>query len=171
MIRIIKAASDDYALLADIGKQTFIESHGHSAPAADIASYVLATYSHDSFKNELANGNNIYHKILYADRLAGYSKLIFNSPHNSIPFPNVTKLERIYLLKDFYDLKLGLALLTYNIELSKKNGQSGMWLFVWKENERAVNFYSKNGFKITGSYDFSISASHSNPNHQLLLTY
>jgi diamine N-acetyltransferase len=80
-------------------------------------------------------------------------------------------MERLYLLKQFYNLKLGAALLHFNIDLSKRNNQAGMWLFTWKENMRAVNFYQKNGFVIIGSHDFKISETHSNPNHLMLLRF
>ena len=46
-----------------------------------------------------------------------------------------------------------------------------MWLYVWTENHRAVNFYNNLGFKIVGEYDFKIFETHSNPNHQMLLSY
>ncbi|MEO9209693.1 MAG: hypothetical protein ABI208_01270, partial [Ginsengibacter sp.] len=74
-------------------------------------------------------------------------------------------------LKEFYNLKMGLELMNFNIELSKSDNQVGMWLFVWIENVRALNFYMKNGFEIIGSHDFKISATHSNPNHQMFLKY
>lgn len=171
MTSIVKADVTDFELLADIGRQTFIESHGHSAPACDIEAYVTEKYSSDSFKKELENENNIYYALFHNKKPAGYSKIILNSSHANIPFLNVTKLERLYLLRDFYDLKLGLALFNHNVQLSKLNGQDGMWLFAWKDNDRAVNFYIKNGFEIIGSCNFKISEDHSNPNHQMLLKY
>jgi diamine N-acetyltransferase len=168
---IVKAKVKDFELLADIGKISYIESHGSSAAMADINSYVNEKYNHDQFKAELGDLNNIYHIIYYDNQPAGYAKIIFNIPHANMQIKNVTLLERFYLLKAFYNLKLGYELLKFNIELSKKNKQEGMWLFVWKENQRAVAFYKKNGFVIIGSYDFKITESHSNPNHQMLLLY
>ena len=148
MISIAKAKENDFQLLSDIGKISFIESHGHSAPAADINKYISETYNHDVFKAELSDSKNIYY-IIYHDRQpAGYSKIIFNTSHSNIQAKNITKLERLYLLKEFYGLKLGLELLNFNIELSKKNKQSGIWLFTWKENQRAVSFYKKAGLKL-----------------------
>ena len=171
MISIVKATIDDFKLLADIGKETFIESHGESAARPDVDAYVNKTYSYTSFQEELSNTDNIYHIIYHGEQPAGYSKIVLNSPHPNIQLQNVTKLERIYLLSNFYKLKLGLKLLSFNVELSKKNNQAGIWLFVWKENERAINFYIQNGFKIIGSYDFKITETHSNPNHQMFLKY
>lgn len=170
MVTIVKATTDNATLLADIGRISFIESHGHSAPAADIDAYVAAKYTPAILQQELNDPGNIYHILYHAQQAAGYSKIILHSPHPGMP-QNITKLERIYLLKEFYQLKLGYQLLQFNIDLSKKNNQAGMWLYVWKENHRAVNFYIKAGFQIIGSYDFKLSETHSNPNHRMLLLY
>jgi ribosomal protein S18 acetylase RimI-like enzyme len=78
------------------------------------------------------------------------------------------KLERLYLLKEFYDKKLGNALFQFNCDLAKQHSQKGIWLFVWTGNHRAIRFYDKAGFKIIGSHNFKISEDHSNPNHQML---
>lgn len=171
MTSIIRAGIIDAELLTDIGRQTFFESHGHSGPAPDIAAYASEKFNVDFFKEELKNTENIYHFIYHGQQLAGYSKIVLNCPHSNIPLPAVTKLERLYLLKDFYGLALGQELFSYNIQLSKENSQSGMWLFVWKDNQRALNFYLKNGFQVVGSHDFKISETHYNPNHLMLLKY
>lgn len=168
---IIRATKSDAKLLADLGRQTFIESHGHSAPKEDIDNYVNQNYTREVLLKELSDAENIYHIIYYEGKPVGFSKIKLNYPTENIQMQNVTKLEKIFLLKEFYQLKLGLDLFNFNVELSKNNNQAGMWLFVWTENERAYNFYLKNGFAIIGSHDFKISANHSNPAHQMLLKY
>lgn len=171
MTSIVKATIHDFELLANIGKQTFIESHGISASKEDIDVYVSKKYTNEIVKKDLGDPANIYHILYYNGEPAGYSKIIFDSPYAGSGMQNITKFERLYLLKQFYELKLGASLFNFNIDLSKNHGQAGAWLFVWKENHRAVNFYFKHGFTIIGSYDFPISPRHSNPNHQLLLLY
>ena len=171
MISIIRAEEKEAQLLSEIAKQSFIESHGHSAKPKDINVYVTEKCSENFFREELRETKNIYHILYHDNQVAGYSKIIFDTPYTNSPVKNITKLERIYLLKEFYNLKLGLTLIQFNIDLSKKNNQGGIWLFVWKGNPRALNFYQKNGFVIIGSYDFKISENHSNPNHQMFLQY
>jgi len=171
MTTIRKVSVTDVDLLAQLGPQTFIESHGHSAAKEDVESYISTAYSIEACQQELADAKNIYHFIYYNNKPAGFSKIILNSAAPGIAATNITKLERIYVLKQFYNMKLGLALLNFNIELSKQHNQTGMWLYTWIENERAVNFYKKAGFKIIGSYDFKISATHSNPNHRMFLEF
>lgn len=171
MTSIVKAGEKDFQLLSEIAKLTFIESHGNSAAAEDINAYVTETYSLNAFKEELSNEENIYLIIYHNDRLAGYSKIIFNSPYPGSTIKNIAKLERLYLLKKFYNLKLGVELFQFNVDLSKRNGQMGIWLYTWKENQRALDFYKKNGFIIIGSHDFKISETHSNPNYQMFLMF
>jgi ribosomal protein S18 acetylase RimI-like enzyme len=171
MNSIRKATADDRVILSSIGKQTFIESHGHSAAQKDIDEYVDQTYTESVFINELSDPKNIYHIIFHQQQPAGFSKIVLNDPHKDVASQNVTKLERIYLLKEFYGLNLGNELMNFNIELSRQHTQSGMWLYVWKENHRAIAFYLKSGFKIIGDGDFRLTATHSNPNHLMLLSY
>jgi len=171
MTTITQSTTADSNLLSNLGKQTFIESHGHSASKDDIDSYVARNYTPEIFQAELADEKNIYHIIYNNSTPAGFSKIILNDAHRLITLPNVTKLERIYILKRYYNLKLGAKLFKFNLNLSKENQQSGMWLFVWKENSRAIKFYEKRGFKIIGSHDFKISETHSNPNHIMFLEY
>ena len=170
MTSIIRATNKDVVLLCKVATQTFIESHGHSAAEADIDNYIKEKYSIAAISEELNNTTNIYYLIFHNDIAAGYSKIVFNQPYPESEKQNITKLDRIYLLSGFYDLSLGKVLLQFNIDLAKQNQQAGIWLFVWTENQRAVNFYSKNGFVIIESHDFKISATHSNPNHQMLLS-
>jgi len=171
MISIVKASEKDFQLLSEIAKLTFLESHGHSANPEDINIYVTENYNHDAFREELSDEKNIYYIIYHDNRIAGYSKIIFDSPYSNSQIKNIAKLERFYLLKEFYDLKLGLKLFQFNTELSKANNQLGIWLCVWKENKRAVNFYKRVGFAVIGSHDFKISETHSNPNHQMFLKF
>jgi diamine N-acetyltransferase len=169
MTSILRAKVKEFHLLAEIGRTSFIESHGNSADADDINRYLHEKYNDEVIKDELADPKNIYHILYHQDQPAGYSKIIMNTPHPAIPGKNVTKLERLYLLKEFYGLKLGNQLFIRNLELCQNNNQAGIWLFVWKENHRATSFYKKKGFKIIGSYDFQLTETHSNPNHHMFL--
>tara|TARA_B100000809_G_scaffold49028_1_gene43835 strand:- start:1227 stop:1742 length:516 start_codon:yes stop_codon:yes gene_type:complete len=171
MIKIIKATEKDASVIINIGRKSFIETHQTSAPEKIINSYLNDKLSLAIVTDELSDSSNHFYLIYYKDKIAGYSKIIFNSTHPNINTENITKLERLYLLQEFYDYKLGYHLFQFNLALSKKNKQNGMWLFVWIENKRAINFYKKTDFKIIGEHDFALSKNHSNLNHQMLLTY
>ena len=71
MALIVKAKEEDFQLLADIGRTSFIESHGSSASTADINDYVNEKYNCDVLKEEIRNPENIYHIIFHNKQPAG----------------------------------------------------------------------------------------------------
>lgn len=171
MNSIVRLTSDDAQLLSKIGGITLLESHGHSAPAHIMQEYVVKSFSTDACKAELEDEHNIFHAINHNNEPAGYSKIVFDYSHPTVPLQPVTKMERLYLLREFYHLKLGQELMHQAIDLSKAAGDKGMWLNVWKENERALRFYQKQGFEIVGESDFVLTETHANPNWVMLLGY
>lgn len=171
MIRLKPLTVDDAAILAEIGGISLIQSHGHSAAPEVMNAYREKAFSVEACRAELADEGNIFYGAYYNGSLAGYSKIIFSDPHPGVHLQPVTKLERLYLLKDFYDLKLGHRLLEKAIELSKAHGEKGMWLDVWKKNERAIRFYEKQGFKTVGESAFVLTETHRNPIWVMLLSY
>tara|TARA_R110002073_G_scaffold53840_4_gene138905 strand:- start:109045 stop:109563 length:519 start_codon:yes stop_codon:yes gene_type:complete len=169
MIKILKATIEHIETLAPLSVEAFIPAHGHSSPKKDIESYIAQNFSTQNFKKELTNPAFEYYLIYYNNKAVGFSKVIFNTPHEKVVSQNVTKMERLYILKECYGLNLGAELMQFNIDLGKKNNQEGIWLEVWVENGRAIKFYTKMGFEIIGRYDFKVSETHSNPNHVMYL--
>ena len=169
MISINKATPNDYKVIVDIGNISVEEAHRGSCSTQDLNEYLEKNYNNEAIQEELSNERNIYHIINFNGKPAGFSKIILDSQHSNIQQNNVTKLDRIYLLSEFFNLKLGYKLLHFNIELSKNNNQSGIWLYTWVDNKRAVNFYLKNGFVIIGSHKFYVTETYYNVNHQMFL--
>ena len=163
MLSFVRLTPEDAPLLARIGGTSLLESHGHSAPLAVMQQYVDRHFSEEACQAELHEESNLFTAVFFNGQPAGYSKVIFNTPHPAIALQPVTKLERLYLLKEFYDQKLGHALLQHTITLSKGAGDNGMWLDVWTENHRALRFYQKQGFATVGEGRFVLNSSHSNP--------
>ena len=171
MITIRKATEKDIHLLASLSVEAFMPAHGHSSPEEDITSYIKANFSIENFKKEIANPAFEYYLLYHTTKVAGFSKVIFNTPSKHVVNNQVTKMERLYLLKEFYGLHLGAKLMNFNSELAKTNHQNGIWLEVWTENFRAIKFYKKAGFKIVGQANFTVSKTHSNPNYIMYLEF
>ena len=168
---ITKATTLDCNSIVKIGKVSVAESHIDSCSPEVMNEFLERYYNYSTISEELNDPSNFYYMINYEDKPAGFSKLRFNSKHPSIADDNVAMLDRIYLLKEFYGVKLGLSLLNFNIELARNNNQSGMWLYAWIGNERAVNFYLKAGFKIIGSHKYYVNETHYDVSHHMLLNF
>lgn len=170
-LHIRRAVESDSKIIADIGRAAVELSHRASCSEKDMNDFLNAYYNEDAILAELKDPANIYHVIFHGAQAAGFSKIILNAQHPNIPHSNATKLDRIYLDQQFYDLKAGYQLLNHNIALSKESNQCGMWLFTWTGNERAVNFYKRSGFEVIGSHKFKVTDDHYNPHHQMFLAY
>lgn len=171
MISIRRATERDYESIGRIGRISVEESHRGSSSAEVMNEFLERNYNNDEIKKELNDINNIYHIIHYNDQPAGFSKIILNDRHANIVLENVARLDRIYLLKEFYGLKLGLELLNFNVELSRNNNQSGMWLYAWVGNTRAIDFYLKAGFAVIGSHQYYVNETHYDESCQMFLSF
>jgi diamine N-acetyltransferase len=169
MISVKKATEEDYQSIVAIGKVAVEEAHRNSTSAENLHVYLEKHYNDDAIREELTDPENIYHIISYNGKPVGFSKIILNAKEPGINAANVTKLDRIYLLKEFYGLKLGLELLNFNIGVAGKNKQSGIWLYTWTGNKRAIDFYLKTGFTIIGSHKFYVTETYYNLNHLMFL--
>lgn len=170
-ISITKATKRDIMSIVGIGRLSIVESHRGSCSVEVMNEFLERNYNNNAIQEELRDKNNIYNIINYNGKHVGFSKIIFNAAHPNIATGNVTKLDRIYLLKEFYGLKLGLELLNFNIKLSRNNNQSGMWLYAWIGNNRAIDFYLKAGFTIIGSHKFFVNKTHYDLSHQMFLNF
>lgn len=171
MVSIIKATVEDYKPIADIGRVAVEEAHRDSCPPKDMSEYIDSHYNEDAIREELNDANNIYHIIKYQEIPVGFSKVAFDAAHPNIALKNITRLDRIYLLKEFQGHKLGWELLKFNIGLAKTNNQSGMWLFTWVGNTKAIDFYHRAGFVIIGKDRFRVSERHYNDQHQMFFDW
>jgi ribosomal protein S18 acetylase RimI-like enzyme len=133
--------------------------------------YIHAKFTLENLAGELYDESNVFHLVYVNEELAGYSKIIYNMPYEKLTPTNSTKLERLYVLEKFHDLKIGKQLMDFNLKIAKENAQSGVWLYVWTENHRAVRFYKNYGFEQIAETTFQISARHSNPNWILSLEF
>ncbi|WP_147677911.1 GNAT family N-acetyltransferase [Algibacter pacificus] len=171
MVKIIKATVNDSALISKLGSQTFLEAHGDSGTKSEIENFLAEIYHENAIAKEFENQNVLYYLILFNDKVAGYSKIEIQVGNELVEAENIAKLDRFYLLKEFYGQNLGLQFLKFNIEIAKQNAQTGLWLRVWTKNIRAIKFYEKNGFKNVGGCYFKISDTRINPNHTMYLEF
>ncbi|WP_435415769.1 GNAT family N-acetyltransferase [Polaribacter aestuariivivens] len=171
MISIKKATIKDATALALVGKKAFIIPHKDAIPSEIMVNYLNHSFSEKTLLEEITNPNYQYNLIFVDDNLAGFSKIIFNQKNDNITETNVTKMERLYLLEEYYGLGLGNKLFQHNLHLAKEQNQKGIWLYVWIKNFRALEFYKKVGFKKIAMYDFPISETETRPNDVLYLKF
>ena len=156
-IEIRLAKKEDAPSIALLGRTTFTETFGHFfRDQQDLIEYYNLTFSVQKIEAGIEKPNNVFW-IAFANRLpVGYAKLKLNSQSEFVESQDVCQLQKIYVLKDFLSMKIGLGLQDALLKRAKELNFDNVWLSVLDSNERAINFYKKAGFEEIGNHDFQI---------------
>ncbi len=157
MIAIRTATIDDVNDISYLGSVTFDQAFGHLfSDKKDLMEYLDRTFSLEKIKNSIVRPNNMYWIVFDKKLPIGYAKLQLHSPSSFIDSQDVCKLQKIYFLDDYISKGIGGKLQKLIFEAGLASKQEYLWLSVLKENEKAVNFYKRNNYKIIGEHLFSI---------------
>ncbi len=145
-IDIIKITINDIDKLQKIGRQTFYETFSESNTEENMKSYLENGFSTDKIKAELSDENAEFYFAKIDEKVIGYLKLNFGQSQTELKDDKALEIERIYVLKEFHGKKVGQILYNKATEIAKHKNADYVWLGVWEENLKAINFYKKNGF-------------------------
>jgi ribosomal protein S18 acetylase RimI-like enzyme len=145
-IEIKKASLSDLEVLQIISIQTFSETFAEVNTPENIENYNRESFNLEQLTSELTNPNSQFF-IAYSDSESiGYLKINFGDAQTEIINDNALEIHRIYVSQAFHGKKVGQLLLDKAIEIAQKTEAGYLWLGVWEENHRALQFYTKNGF-------------------------
>lgn len=153
-MQIRKLNISDLENLQKISIQTFRETFEDVNTEENMKKYLTEKLSLSQLKYELENPNSEFFFAENENKILGYLKLNFKNAQTEKVDENHLEIERIYVLKEFFHLKIGQILFDKALEIGRKKKLEFVWLGVWKENHRAIRFYEKNRFKVFGKHDF-----------------
>lgn len=145
-ITIEKISLNEINQLQEIGRQTFYETFAESNSEENMKSYLENGFSISKLKAELNDENTLFYFAKMEYKIIGYLKLNFGQSQTELKDNKGIEIERIYVLKEFHGKKVGQILYEKAIEIAQQKEADFIWLGVWEENPRAINFYKKNGF-------------------------
>jgi ribosomal protein S18 acetylase RimI-like enzyme len=70
---------------------------------------------------------------------------------------DAAQLQKIYVLAEFVGERIGEALLRQGLPEARRRAPT-IWLDVLHENKRAIGFYKKHGFAVTGEDTYTIGS-------------
>ena len=145
-IKIEQISIQQIEALQQIGRQTFNETFAESNTAENMAKYLEESYAYEKLSEELNDPNSVFYFAMMEDKVIGYLKLNFGASQTELKDNDALEIERIYVLKEFHGKKVGQLLFDKAIEVAKAQHVAYVWLGVWENNKRALQFYTKNGF-------------------------
>ena len=157
MLTFKRATEKDSTTIALLGRFTFSESHKAIVNnEIEFQNYLNNAFTTQKIKTELKQPNNFFWIAFYNHTPIGYAKLVTQSNSDFLAEKNACRLERIYILEDFFHLKAGKPLQELVFKKALELQYTWIWLTVSVKNFRAINFYIKNNYKSVGNIDFSI---------------
>ena len=159
-VSIRQAGIDDIDGLAELASRSFQEAFGAQNDPADIDEYLRTTLSRDSLMHQFADARSVFlvAEIPGRDALAGYAKLRLASEHVTVHAENPIEIERIYADNTLIGRGIGAALMRACLQEAVTRDCDVIWLGVWEHNDRAIEFYKRWGFEVTGSHEFLLGS-------------
>jgi ribosomal protein S18 acetylase RimI-like enzyme len=137
---------EDIELLQIIGRQTFSETFSSSNSAENMQKYLEESFAVEKLALELQNENSKFYFAQIEAEVVGYLKINFGASQTELKDNKAVEIERIYILQAFQRNKIGQLLYEKAKQVAIDSKASYMWLGVWEENQKAIKFYTKNGF-------------------------
>jgi len=155
-ITITTATIKDAPALTALGIETFCETFAKDNRKEDMDKYIAEEMNQARITEELNDKSNLFFLAYSNGTLTGYAKVCSrkkpDAPEGNAPL----EIERIYVRKEHQGTKTGAALMQQCIDYASSHEHDVIWLGVWEQNFKAVNFYKQWGFEFCGSHPFRL---------------
>lgn len=137
-------------------KKTFFETFAEKNTIENMQKYLEEGFTFEKLTSELLSPNSKFYFASFENKVIGYLKLNFGQSQTELKDDKALEIERIYVLNEYHGKKVGQILYDKAIEIAKHKKADYIWLGVWEENPRAINFYKKNGFEEFDKHIFKL---------------
>ncbi|ANF56472.1 GNAT family N-acetyltransferase [Halotalea alkalilenta] len=151
------ANARDIAPLRELARNTFLDTYAEGCDAARIDAYIAEAYSHQALSAALEDADITVLLIERAGELAGFLQLHADDARTATFDADTLEIARLYLDRRAQGAGLGARLIEAAAERARTLGKRRLGLGVWRQNDRAIRFYQRQGFEITGTHRFDFA--------------
>jgi ribosomal protein S18 acetylase RimI-like enzyme len=148
---ISRATEADAAALADFAARLFRSTYSADTSAADLDAYIDTAFSMERQAAEITDPSAAVFVAKAGGVMIGYAHLDVDRADQ-----HTALLSRIYIDADWRGKGLARHLLDAVIDECGKRRVARLELTVFENNARAIAFYGKVGFAVTGSTTFTV---------------
>lgn len=152
--RINKATLNNVNEILFISEKTFCESYTKYNTAENMRLYLEENITLEKLTDELNNPDSEFYLALKENEVIGYLKINFGTAQNDINDKKSLEIERIYISNEFHGKGFGHSLFNKAVEIAQLHNLDYIWLGVWENNLKAINFYERNGLKAFDKHSF-----------------
>lgn len=157
-MKIVRATIEDANVLSILAKKTFFDTFTGTCTADDMDNFLEENYNKSKLEQELSNVDDYVFLAKINDENIAYIRFREDySGFDELKSFKSLELNRLYVQQEFKGKGIAQELINFMNQFAIENSYNLIWLGVWEHNERAKNFYIKNGFINTGySHPFPI---------------
>jgi len=148
------AGPGDSAAVAELGRQSFVETFGHLYSPENLAAF-LVNHNEANWHAELSDPRFAVRLAEAGGRAVAYCKLGPPSLPFEVKAPTV-ELRQFYVLRPWQGAGLSAELMDWALGEARLRGSEEMYLSVFVDNRRARRFYERYGFEYVGTYHFMV---------------
>lgn len=160
-VHIRRATAADVARLAAVGQATFLETFAGVLDGDDILAHCARQHSPDYYAHALAEPEV---KAWLAELAPGGAPVgyVTTTERSTLPVadvgPDDLEIKRIYVLHRFVGGGVGARLMRVALDDACAAAKRRVLLGVYSKNERAIAFYTRQGFRTVGQRRFEVGA-------------
>lgn len=154
MIEISAVKQTEIHMLLAIAKATFLDTFAHLNTAENIEIYTAKSFTFEQTLKEFEVDGSCFYFVRLDNEIAGYLKLNSGEAQTEAGLGNSVEIERIYVLNKFQGQRLGKALFEFSLRFADDRNAEWLWLGVWDENAKAIEFYKRQGLQPFSTHDF-----------------
>ena len=157
-LHVRQCTIDDLETLMELGEITFRQTFAKDNTPEDMDAYVRQNFSAETLGRELSDNNSSFFLVQYQDLPVAYMKLNRGNAQTESNHKGALELQRIYVLNEYKHRHIGKLLLDTAIRIAQDEGATYLWLGVWEHNTKAIAFYLKQGFVVSGTHHFILGS-------------
>ncbi|MBO3698260.1 GNAT family N-acetyltransferase [Roseivirga sp. E12] len=139
---------EEAPLLKEIGATTFRETFAAQNTEENLSAYLQKSFDLANVKEQLVSSVSEFYFVEKGGEIYGYLKL--NTSKKGL------EIERIYVRQTAQGTGIGKAMFEFSLGLAKTRKSEWLWLGVWQENIKAVEFYKRQGMEIFDVRQFQL---------------
>lgn len=155
-ITVEKVLAKEIELLKEFSWQTFYETSSEFNTEENMLKAFKKDFSLEQITTEFYHRNSQFYFAKEKGNVIGYLKLNFGQAQTELQEASGMEIERIYVLKEYHGKTIGKILCEKAFSVAVELKLEYLWLGVWEKNERAINFYKKNGFVEFAKHSFML---------------
>lgn len=146
----------DTEKLANLGRDTFIETFGHLYRPRDLQTFLASKYTPEIIAREIADPALRHQAVESQGDLVAFIKIGPLGLPVPAPLSPAGEIKQLYVRQSFAGQGLGKQLMSWAFAQMKAAGIAHLYLSVFSENVRAINFYRRCGFRKCGEYHYPV---------------